>query len=62
MDSDKHQWHVNSELNTGILFFRATRPALAVLEEWRHAMTDAIKANNPNHDQFWLNQVARSNM
>eukprot|EP00962_Isochrysis_galbana_P004554 scaffold1242_cov123-Isochrysis_galbana.AAC.7 len=57
MDTDKHRWHVDSELNTGIIFFRATRPALAVLDEWRHAMADAIRARNENHDQFWLNQV-----
>jgi len=57
MDSDKHRWHVDSELNTGIVFFRATAPALAVLDEWRLAMADAIATNNPNHDQFWLNQV-----
>jgi len=51
MDSDRHRWHVDSELNTGVVFFRSTKPALAVLDEWRHAMVDAIAADNPNHDQ-----------
>lgn len=34
LDCDKHRWHVDSELNTGVLFFRASAGALAVLDEW----------------------------
>ncbi len=59
MDSDKHRWHIDSELNTGVAFFRNTPGALAVLAEWKEAMAKAIARNNPNHDQFWLNEVLR---
>ena len=59
MDSDKHQWHIGSELNTGVVFFRNSPGAMAVLDEWRVAMTDAIARGNPNHDQYWLNEVLR---
>ena len=59
MDSDKHQWHVHSELNTGVTFFRNSPGALAVLDEWKEAMAKAIAAGNPNHDQYWLNEVLR---
>jgi hypothetical protein len=57
MDTDKHYWHIGSELNTGVAFFRNSAGALAVLDEWRVAMAKAIAAGNPNHDQFWLNEV-----
>jgi len=59
MDSDKHQWHIGSELNTGVAFFRNSPGALAVLDEWKEAMAKAIAAGNPNHDQYWLNEVLR---
>ena len=35
MDSDKYQWHIHSELNTGVAFFRNSKGALAVLDEWK---------------------------
>ena len=57
MDTDKHYWHIGSELNTGVAFFRNSEGALAVLDEWKVAMAKAIAARNPNHDQFWLNEV-----
>lgn len=57
MDTDRHRWHVDSELNTGVAFFRASAGALAVLDDWREAMAKAIAKGNPNHDQYWLNQV-----
>ena len=59
MDSDKHHWHVHSELNTGVAFFRNSPGALAVLEEWKDAMAKAISKGDPNHDQYWLNGVLR---
>ena len=59
MDTDTHHWHIHSELNTGVAFFRNSEGALAVLDEWKHAMAKAIAAGNPNHDQFWLNEVLR---
>ena len=59
MDSDKYQWHIHSELNTGVIFFRNSDGARAVLEEWREAMAAAIAKGDPNHDQYWLNGVLR---
>ena len=59
MDSDAHHWHIGSELNTGVAFFRNSPGALAVLDEWKVSMAKAIAAGNPNHDQFWLNEVLR---
>ena len=59
MDSDKYQWHIHSELNTGVIFFRNSDGARAVLEEWREAMAAAIAKSDPNHDQYWLNGVLR---
>ena len=32
---------------------------LQVLDEWRAAMSEAIRQRNPNHDQFWLNEVLK---
>ena len=34
LDCDRHRWHLDSELNTGVVFFRATPAALAVLDDW----------------------------
>eukprot|EP00966_Prymnesium_polylepis_P240699 5566528-Prymnesium_polylepis.1 len=59
MDDDKHRWHVDSELNTGVIFFRNSAGALAVLEEWADEMKTAIMKGDPNHDQYWLNGVLR---
>lgn len=42
MDSHGYHWHVGSELNTGIAFFRNSAGARAVLEEWAQRMKDAI--------------------
>ena len=30
MDSDKYQWHIHSELNTGVIFFRNSEGALGL--------------------------------
>ncbi len=57
MDSDKYRWHIDSELNTGVIFFRNSPGGVAVLDEWKTSMQSAIRSGNPNHDQFWLNQV-----
>ncbi|KAL3914662.1 MAG: hypothetical protein SGPRY_007552 [Prymnesium sp.] len=57
MDSHGYHWHVGSELNTGIAFFRNSAGARAVLEEWAQRMKDAIAKGDPNHDQYWLNLV-----
>ena len=59
MDSDKHYWHIGSELNTGVAFFRNSVGAIAVLDEWKVTMAKAIADGNPNHDQYWLNEVLR---
>ena len=59
MDTDKHYWHIGSELNTGVAFFRNSKGALAVLDEWKVTMAHAIAQGNPNHDQYWLNEVLR---
>jgi len=59
MDSDKYHWHIHSELNTGVIFFRNSDGARAVLAEWREAMAAAIRKGDPNHDQYWLNGVLR---
>ena len=57
MDTDRYYWHIGSDLNTGVAFFRNSPGALAVLDEWKRAMAKAIAKRNPNHDQFWLNEV-----
>ena len=57
MDTDKYYWHIGSDLNTGVAFFRNSPGAIAVLDEWKRAMAKAIAKRNPNHDQFWLNEV-----
>ncbi|KAL1523586.1 hypothetical protein AB1Y20_018522 [Prymnesium parvum] len=59
MDSDKYRWHVDSELNTGVAFFRNSVGARAVLDEWAAQMKAAIAKGDPNHDQYWLNGVLR---
>ena len=33
MDSDKYRWHIDSELNTGVIFFRNSPGGVAVLDE-----------------------------
>jgi len=40
-----------------VIFFRNSPGSVAVLDEWKTSMQSAIRSGNPNHDQFWLNQV-----
>ena len=34
LDCDRHRWHLDSDLNTGVVFFRSTPAAFAVLDDW----------------------------
>jgi len=56
--ADARGWGLGSELNTGVLFFRATSGALAVVQAWRRAMM-RVRAQDFVNDQTLFNQVVR---
>ena len=56
--ADARGWGMGSELNTGVLFFRATSGALAVVQAWRRAMM-GVRAHEFVNDQTIFNQVVR---
>ena len=55
-DSQQGGWGFHSELNTGVLYFRATPGALGVVQAWRRAMMHVRSAEFMN-DQNVFNQV-----
>ena len=58
-DARSGNWGWGSELNTGVLYFRATPGALGVVQAWRRAMLHVRLAQFVN-DQGIFNQVIRS--
>ena len=55
-DTGGGSWGFGSELNTGVLYFRATPGSLAVVQAWRAAMMRVRTAEFVN-DQGIFNQV-----
>ena len=55
-DSSAGRWGSASELNTGVLFFRANQRAIDFTLEWRERMA-AIKGDAQIDDQLTFNQL-----
>mmetsp|Transcript_6417 Transcript_6417/g.16768 ORF Transcript_6417/g.16768 Transcript_6417/m.16768 type:complete len:609 (+) Transcript_6417:1-1827(+) len=60
-DSEAGGWLTRQEINTGVLLFRATKGAVAVIDEWRLRMVRAIEAKQwtLQNDQLFFNHAVK---